>query len=225
MPCATPSTTGSPPRPPTRRGSSNGSSSAPRSGYAAGRRRRSAARTPRASCGFPASSPTAARATPPAPKSSSSRAIRAGGSAKQARDRATQAILPLRGKILNVANAGREKLAANQQLSDLMLALGVSPRARLSRGRPALRPRHHHDRRRRRRRPYRLAADHLLLPRDAGADPRRPPLPRRAAALSPQPGAEGRSTPATTPTARSCSSASSRATARSRSAASRASAR
>ena len=48
----------------------------------------------------------------------------AGGSAKQARDRATQAVLPLRGKILNVVAAGREKLAQNQQLSDLMLALG-----------------------------------------------------------------------------------------------------
>ncbi len=48
----------------------------------------------------------------------------AGGSAKQARDRATQAVLPLRGKILNVANAGRDKLAANQQLQDLVQALG-----------------------------------------------------------------------------------------------------
>ncbi|MCC0003227.1 MAG: DNA topoisomerase IV subunit B [Methylobacteriaceae bacterium] len=48
----------------------------------------------------------------------------AGGSAKQARDRAMQAVLPLRGKILNVASATRDKLAANQQISDLVQALG-----------------------------------------------------------------------------------------------------
>ena len=48
----------------------------------------------------------------------------AGGNAKQARDRATQAVLPLRGKILNVASAGKDKLAQNQALADLVQALG-----------------------------------------------------------------------------------------------------
>ena len=48
----------------------------------------------------------------------------AGGSAKQARDRETQAVLPLRGKILNVASASAEKLRLNQELRDLVEALG-----------------------------------------------------------------------------------------------------
>ncbi len=54
----------------------------------------------------------------------------AGGSAKQARDRERQAVLPLRGKILNVANASSMKLSQNQLLSDLVQALGVGTGAK-----------------------------------------------------------------------------------------------
>ncbi|MBP7000208.1 DNA topoisomerase IV subunit B [Amaricoccus sp.] len=56
----------------------------------------------------------------------------AGGSAKQARDRKFQAVLPLRGKILNVLGAAASKASANQELSDLALAMGVQSGTRFN---------------------------------------------------------------------------------------------
>jgi topoisomerase-4 subunit B len=56
----------------------------------------------------------------------------AGGSAKQARDRKTQAILPIRGKILNVASASADKIRGNTEIADLQLALGCGTRDKFS---------------------------------------------------------------------------------------------
>ncbi|MEM6617975.1 MAG: DNA topoisomerase IV subunit B [Pseudomonadota bacterium] len=56
----------------------------------------------------------------------------AGGSAKMARDRKTQALLPLRGKILNVLGAASNKMTANSEINDLCQALGVAPGTRFN---------------------------------------------------------------------------------------------
>ena len=107
----------------------------------------------------------------------------AGGSAKQGRDRGRQAILPLRGKVMNTEGMTLAKVLENKELADLVTALGCGlgknfDLARLRYGRD-----HHPRGRRLRRPPHRDAAAHVHLPAPAAAHCERQSLPRAAAAL------------------------------------------